>query len=76
MRVVVEAERDELKERALWSYRANPPMEGEKENRRVVPFERWWSELTQQPVKVVMPDEEKIKRLMQLDREGKMRRVK
>jgi len=72
---VGEAEQDELKERALWSYRANPPMEGDERNRRVVPFDRWWRQISGEPVEVVMPDMDKIERLMGKAKRGEMRRV-
>jgi len=51
-----EAERDEMKERALWSYRANPPAIEEGKTRRVISFDQWWSELMGMPAEVEPPE--------------------
>ena len=40
-----EANRDERRWDALWSYRASPPTVGEGKDRQVIPFENWAAQL-------------------------------
>ena len=73
MRVVAEAERDERKWEALWSYRTNPPVEGEGKMRRVVPFDTFLARLGLQEKKEVAAPEISDKEIEGLFKRGKMK---
>ena len=56
-----EAQQDEFKQEAIWSYRANVPTVGKGEDRRAVPFDEWYEELTrieEEPEITEITDEE------------------
>jgi len=72
MRVVAEAEKDERKWEALWSYRANPPVEGEGKMRRAVPFDAFLSQLGLQEERKVAAPEISDEEIEGLFKQGKM----
>ena len=69
MRIVAEAEKDQQKWEAFLNWRANPPTR----DKLVVSFSEFWDSLWEKPAQG--PDMDKINRLLEMDRKGKMRRT-
>ena len=71
VRIVAEAEKRELKERAFWAWHVAPPIEGRGNSRRLIPFGEWWGRL-KRPVQSAAPEisDEEVERLMKQGRVG------
>jgi len=74
VRVSAEAELDEKREAAFWSWREHPPMEGDGKNRRAISFSQFLQKVgLGEPIKLVLPNEEKCARLVEMHKRGEMR---
>ena len=72
IRIVGERNREDRKWEALWSYRANPPMEGEGKNKTVVPFAAFLARLKLEADDEVIAPEISDEEIEAMFKQGKM----
>ena len=59
---------DELRQTAFWSWREHTPTKTIGKSRMPVPFDEFWDKLIGKPMEIVLPDMEKIEKIMKAAR--------